>query len=72
MRTVDMVRRDIESTSRFLSELEEGIGALVAAGAPDLIEPEDVSKWNCILSKRDAQRERLDRLNAELLQYGNR
>lgn len=67
-----MVRRDIETTSRFLSELEEGIGALVSTGVPDSIEPEDVSRWNCILSKRDAQRERLDRLNVELLQYGNR
>lgn len=69
---MDMVRREIESTSRFLSELEDAVSALVETGVSESVDDVSVGLWTKTVNKRDEVREQLDRLNAELMEYGNR
>jgi hypothetical protein len=72
MRTVDMVRRDIEVESRTCLELEQALAVLEMLRYDVSIIPDDYYKWERTRERLKEQRAKLDRLNAELMQYENR
>jgi hypothetical protein len=72
MRTVDMVRRDIEVEARTCLELEQALTVLEMLRYDVSIIPDDYHKWERARERMQEQRAKLDKLNAELMQYGNR
>jgi uncharacterized membrane protein len=72
MRTVDMVRRDIEVEARTCLELEQALTVLEMLRYDVSIIPDDYHKWERTRERLKEQRAKLDRLNAELMQYENR
>jgi hypothetical protein len=72
MRTVDMVRRDIEVESRTLLELNQALTVLEILRYDVSIYPDDYHKWEQTRDRAKEQRDKVDRLMDELMQYGNR